>query len=237
MQKTALSQAELRSSNRASQPDRAELIPQSTVHSAHATPRPRPGPVISCLCVRSLVSYLFSQPRQRARPSSPPVSDHGQASPGVVHGGRSGRGAASSRGRPPGGSCGGARARGGSRSSTSWWRRAGSRLLAAARGGSSRRMAAPLTGGRTYSHRRPDLFSPAAAREAEQDGPRTRLIFLFYIRDPIAFLFCIRDLIAFYLYMAWFKSYKLPNKVSVATSLNTYKLTNTPQNLRLACMR
>jgi hypothetical protein len=121
------------------------------------------------------------------------------------------------RGRPPGGnsSARGARSTGGC-----------ARRLAAR----VRRLVAPLTGGHAYSRRQ-------QRRSPSRTVLGIRLLFCFCIRDPIAFLFCIRDPIAFMFYMALLKSHGLPNKVLVAAPPNTCRLTNTPQNLRPACMR
>jgi hypothetical protein len=57
-------------------------------------------------------------------------------------------------------------------------------------------------------------------------GPDCFLNFILGTRLLSCFIF--KDLIAFYVCMAWLKSHRLPNKVSVASSLNTCGLTNTP---------
>jgi hypothetical protein len=59
MRKRALSQAGLGSSNRASQPSSAELIPQYTVQCTPRTPRPPPGPLFLPISPTS-TSFLSS---------------------------------------------------------------------------------------------------------------------------------------------------------------------------------
>jgi hypothetical protein len=79
------------------------------------------------------------------------------------------------------------------------------------------------------------LFSPAAAPEAEQDGPRDPIAFFYFISGTQLLFYFLSGTRLLFIFI-WHGSSHIgyQTRYQLQLSLNTYGLTNTPQILRSA---